>query len=166
MPNRLADLWHEAARFPSHPGEQIWLDLAPYSSLPSYQAAFATRGSPMQSSQLVMGTCERLLRKLQGEYAALQRSAEMIASRRDIDSHATGQLHHVQNTVNGGQLWFEKHQTTQSLINILTGRKQPYFFKDQSVHAAASADVGKLCTDTVQGRYESILSTRCKAAVA
>lgn len=75
LPNSVDEIMREGARFNSHPGTQFWLDLAPYSSLPSYQAATVVR---MLSRQLTMTPCETVLQVLQDEYAAVQRLSVMV----------------------------------------------------------------------------------------
>jgi len=67
LPNNVDDILREGARFNSHPGTKFWLDLAPYSSLLSYQAVTAGR---TPSRQLTMMLCEEVLQVLQEEYAA------------------------------------------------------------------------------------------------
>lgn len=101
LPNSVEGILCEGARFNSHPGTSFWLDLAPYSSLPSYQDVTAGR---MLSRQLTMMPCEKVLQVLQEQYAAVQKFTAMIHGRQAIDSHAVALLSHVQSRIESGQL--------------------------------------------------------------
>lgn len=149
IPNSVDDILREGARFNSHPGTTFWLDLAPYSSLPSYQAAIKDR---TPSRQLTMMPCDKVLQALQEEYAAVHKFIAMAHGRQAIDSHAEALLSHVQLSIAAGQSWFQQHQTTASLHDILVGSKQRYSFSQSAVSA-----IQEICKDVVQGRCEESL---------
>ena len=144
LPNSVEGILREGARFNSHPGTTFWLDLAPYSSLPGYQDVTA---GPMLSRQLTMMPCEKVLHELQEQYAAMQKFAAMIHGRQAIDSHAVALLSHVKSIVESGQLWFQQHQTTTSLFDMLAKSKQPYSFGHSAVRATE-----EICKDVVRVR--------------
>lgn len=132
------------ASFNGHPGTQVWLDLAPYSSSPSYQAVIANR---TLSRQLAMMPCEEVLQTLQEGYAEVQKSSAMMYGRQATDSHAEALLSYVQHAIRAGQAWFKEHQTTTSLLDILVGRTQPFSLSPAIVSAR-----DEVCRDIVQGR--------------
>ena len=147
LPNSYDEIMRVGARFNSHPGTNFWLDLAPYSSLPIYQAATAARSL---SRQLTIMPCEKAFQMLQDEYAAVQSSSVMVHCRRATDSHGEALLSQVQSKTRAGQTWFQQHQTTESLLEILVGDKQPYSFSHSDVSATE-----EICRDTVRGRCGS-----------
>lgn len=146
LPNSANDVLCKEPHLNTHPGAQFRLQLAPYSSLPSYQAAAA---GCMLSRHVTVMTCEQVFQVLQNEYAAVQESMTMLHGRQAVDSHAEAVLSHVQTSVSAGQRWFQEHQNTISLLGILMGDKPPYSFS----HSALSA-TEEICKDIIKGRCD------------